>query len=192
MGAYFILYPRAKVLTLVPILIIPFFFEIPAYFFLGFWLLMQFLNAAASYGAATGIAWWAHIGGFIFGIIFLKLLRLLPDTGASRIISKATVKKHSPRLQVIRPINLDHNDPDLYDTIDVLPSEAFRGTQKVVNVPWGFQKRLIKVTVPPGTEEGRKLRLKGQGRLMPDGRRGDLLLKVRFRNTIRRAEPVRP
>jgi len=182
MGAYFILYPRAKVLTLVPILIIPLFFEIPAYFFLGFWFLLQFLNAAAGHGAAGGIAWWAHIGGFIFGIIFLKLFRILPDTGASRMISKATAKKHTDRLQVIRPVNLDSEDPNLYGTIEVTPSEALRGTRKIVNIPWGFQKRLIKVTVPAGIEEGGKLKLRGQGRLMSDGRQGNLLLKVNFRN----------
>lgn len=181
MGAYFILYPRAKILTLVPIIIIPLFFEIPAYFFLGFWFLLQFLNATAGHGTAGGIAWWAHIGGFIFGIIFLKLFRILPDTGVSRMISKATAKKHTERLQVIRPVYLDSDDPNLYGTVEVTSREARRGTRKMVNIPWGFQKRLIKVTVPPGIEEGAKLRLKGQGRLLPNGRQGDLFLKVVFR-----------
>ncbi|RUA01000.1 MAG: rhomboid family intramembrane serine protease [Deltaproteobacteria bacterium] len=178
MGAYFILYPRAKVLTLVPILIIPFFFEIPAYFFLGFWFLLQFFNATA--GSGAGIAWWAHVGGFIFGILFLKLFQRLPATGTSKIISRATEKKRTSRLQVIRPVYLDGNDPNLYGTIDLSSSEARRGTRKIVNIPWGAQKRLIKVVVPEGTGEGSILRLNGQGRLMPDGRRGDLLLKVNF------------
>ncbi|MEA3230741.1 MAG: rhomboid family intramembrane serine protease, partial [Thermodesulfobacteriota bacterium] len=180
MGAYFILYPRAKVLTLVPIIFIPLFFEIPAYFFLGFWFLLQFLNATAGHGTAGGIAWWAHIGGFIFGIIFLKLSMMLPDTGASRMISKATEKKHTARLQVIHPAHVDGDDPNLYGTVEVTPLEAQRGTRKMVNIPWGFQKRLIKVIVPTGIEEGGKLRLRGQGRLMPDGRQGDLFLKVVF------------
>jgi len=183
MGAYFILFPRSKVLTLVPIVIIPLFFEIPAYFFLGFWFFLQFLNAAAGHGAAGGIAWWAHIGGFIFGIIFLKLFQVLPDTGASKMISKATEKKHTHRLQIIRPVNLDNEDPNLYGTIEVTSSEAKQGSRKMVNIPWGFQKRLIKVTIPAGIAEGAKLRLKGQGRLMPNGRQGDLLLKVALRPT---------
>ena len=183
MGAYFILFPRSKVLTLVPIVIIPLFFEIPAYFFLGFWFFLQFLNAAAGHGAAGGIAWWAHIGGFIFGIIFLKLFQLLPDTGASKMISKATEKKHTHRLQIIRPVNLDNEDPNLYGTILVTSSEAKQGSRKMVNIPWGFPKRLIKVTIPAGIAEGAKLRLKGQGRLMPNGRQGDLLLKVALRPT---------
>ena len=184
MGAYFILYPRAKVLTLVPIIIIPLFFEIPAYFFLGFWFLLQFLNATIGHGAAGGIAWWAHIGGFIFGIIFLKLFRMFPDTGATRMITRATAKNHTDRLQVIRPVQADAHDPNLYGIIEVTPEEAFRGTMKIVNIPWGFQKRLIRVAVPAGIEAGKQLRLKAQGRLMPDGQRGDLLLKVNFRSNL--------
>lgn len=180
MGAYFILYPRARILTLVLILIV----EIPAYFFLGFWFLMQFFSATASSGTGGGIAWWAHIGGFIFGVLLLKLFDQLPHTGASSVISNATIKKHSDRLQVIRPIPADARDPNLYGTLEVTPLEALRGAVKIVNIPWGFQKRLIKVTVPAGIEAGNQLRLKGQGKLMPDDRRGDLLLQVNFRSNL--------
>ncbi len=184
MGAYFILYPGAKVLTLIPILIIPFFFEIPAYFFLGFWFLLQFFNATAGPGGGGGIAWWAHIGGFLFGIIFLKISQAIPRTGASKAIARATARKRTDRLQVIRPAHPGGNDPNLYSTIDVTPQEALRGTQKIVNIPWGGQKRLLKVIVPAGIDGGHDLRLKGQGRLMPDGRRGDLLLKVRLSDPV--------
>ena len=45
MGAYFILHPRSKILTLIPIFFIPYFIEIPAYVFLGFWFVLQFINA---------------------------------------------------------------------------------------------------------------------------------------------------
>ncbi len=72
MGAYFILHPRARILTLIPIFFIPYFLEIPASFFLGIWFVLQFINAAGSHGQASGVAWWAHIGGFVFGILFLK------------------------------------------------------------------------------------------------------------------------
>ena len=48
MGAYFILHPRSRILTLIPIIFIPYFMEIPAYFFLGLWFLLQFINAAGS------------------------------------------------------------------------------------------------------------------------------------------------
>ncbi|MEA1991010.1 MAG: rhomboid family intramembrane serine protease, partial [Thermodesulfobacteriota bacterium] len=97
MGAYFILYPRAKVLTLVPIFFFIQFIEIPAFVFLGFWIFFQFLSAASS-AQAGGIAWWAHIGGFIFGIIFLKLFQLLPGMHTGRKSGNLTKKRTSRRL----------------------------------------------------------------------------------------------
>ncbi len=52
--------------------------EIPAFFFLGFWFLIQFLSGAATIGRTSalsgGVAWWAHIGGFLVGMLLLKLL----------------------------------------------------------------------------------------------------------------------
>jgi membrane associated rhomboid family serine protease len=72
LGAYLVLFPGARVLTLVPIL---FFFqlvELPAVIFLGFWFVMQFFSGAMSLAAGDqqmgGTAWWAHIGGFAAGI----------------------------------------------------------------------------------------------------------------------------
>ncbi|HEY3885346.1 MAG TPA: rhomboid family intramembrane serine protease [Vicinamibacterales bacterium] len=73
MGAYFVLYPQSRVLTVIFIL---FFFdlvEIPAIFFLGFWFLMQLLSGVGSLGvrnaSAGGVAFWAHIGGFGAGLV---------------------------------------------------------------------------------------------------------------------------
>jgi len=67
MGAYIILYPRARVLTLVFIFFVP----IPAFIILGYWFLLQFLAGVSSVGAAAtgGVAWWAHIGGFLLGML---------------------------------------------------------------------------------------------------------------------------
>ena len=59
MGAYFLLYPKARILTVIPIIIFPWFVEIPAFIFLGVWFLIQFINAAGT-GAGSGIAWWAE------------------------------------------------------------------------------------------------------------------------------------
>jgi membrane associated rhomboid family serine protease len=75
MGAYFLFYPRARVITLIPLFIFPWFVEIPAILFLGFWFITQLWSGVmaltmASGQAAGGIAWWAHIGGFVFGLIF--------------------------------------------------------------------------------------------------------------------------
>ncbi len=75
MGAYVVLYPRARVQTLIPIFIFIQFIEIPAFFFLGFWVLLQFFQGTASLMSADsgGVAWWAHLGGFVFGAVFVKL-----------------------------------------------------------------------------------------------------------------------
>jgi len=182
MGAYMILYPHSKVLTLIPIIFIPWFVEIPAFFFLGFWFVMQFINAAASQGGVGGIAWWAHVGGFVFGIIFLKILHTVPESSFSDKMRRLTTKRKTERLQVIRPVG-PGNDPHLYGTIAITSFEALAGTSKLVNIPWGFQKRMIRVTVPAGTKAGSKLRLAGLGKIMPDGQRGDLFLKVNITTT---------
>jgi membrane associated rhomboid family serine protease len=71
LGAYFLLFPRARVLTLLPIFFLIQFIEVPAYFFLGFWFLMQFFSGALSIGVEAsggGVAWWAHVGGFVTGM----------------------------------------------------------------------------------------------------------------------------
>ncbi len=178
MGAYFLLYPKSKILTLIPIIIIPWFVEIPAFFFLGIWFLMQFLNATASAGAGGGIAWWAHIGGFIFGMLFLKLFEALPNVGATRQVRRMTARKHAHRFQVVRPMQPSATDADMRSTVIVSAYEALVGARKMVSISSGFQRRMFRVNVPPGVKNGTTLRLKGQGRTRPDGSRGDLFLQV--------------
>lgn len=77
LGAYMINFPRARVLTLVPILFFVTTAEIPAVFFLAFWFLLQLASGVASLGVPTsgGVAWWAHIGGFVAGAFLISLLR---------------------------------------------------------------------------------------------------------------------
>ncbi len=76
LGAYFMLFPLARVVTLVPIVIWPLFIEVPAFFFLGFWFLSQLLSGglAAAGVASEAIAWWAHIGGFVAGVLAHRAL----------------------------------------------------------------------------------------------------------------------
>lgn len=81
LGAYFLFYPRARILTFVPVFILPWIIPIPAAVFLGLWFASQFFSgvlALATPGgqAAGGIAWWAHVGGFLFGLIAGRLLTL--------------------------------------------------------------------------------------------------------------------
>lgn len=74
MGAYLILYPFARVRTMVFFLLITF-IDIPAFVFLVIWFLFQLLFA----GAQTGIAWLAHVGGFIIGILLIKFMQRRPN-----------------------------------------------------------------------------------------------------------------
>lgn len=81
MGAYIIRFPRAKILTLVPLFIIMTTFRVPAIFFLGFWFVQQAFYSALSLGATAdmgsgGVAYLAHAGGFVFGAILGPLLGL--------------------------------------------------------------------------------------------------------------------
>lgn len=68
MGAYLVFYPRAKVKTLVIIIFFITIVDIPAVVFLVFWFLLQFLNGTVA--SQQGVAWWAHIGGFIAGAAY--------------------------------------------------------------------------------------------------------------------------
>ncbi len=67
MGAYILLFPRARILTLVLIFLVP----LPAFIILGYWFVLQFAAGVSSFGAAAtgGVAWWAHIGGFLAGLL---------------------------------------------------------------------------------------------------------------------------
>lgn len=77
LGAYFILYPRARVITLVPIFILPWIVEIPALVYLGFWFMSQLFNGVLAIAVGSqsfgGIAWWAHAGGFLAGTLLVGL-----------------------------------------------------------------------------------------------------------------------
>ena len=72
-----VMFPKARVLTLVPMGFYTQMRELPALLVLGFWFVLQFFSGVASLGArseSAGIAFWAHIGGFVAGIILGKLL----------------------------------------------------------------------------------------------------------------------
>ncbi|HSW35574.1 MAG TPA: rhomboid family intramembrane serine protease [Candidatus Limnocylindrales bacterium] len=71
LGAYLLLFPRARVLTFIP----PFFFFIfwlPAPIYLGYWVVLQFIYAMIE---VQGVAWWAHIGGFLLGMVLVLIVR---------------------------------------------------------------------------------------------------------------------
>jgi hypothetical protein len=79
LGAYMVTFPRARVVTIVPLFIFIQIIELPAVVVLGFWFVIQFFNGAVSITASAsgaGVAWWAHIGGFAAGVIILYTIRI--------------------------------------------------------------------------------------------------------------------
>jgi membrane associated rhomboid family serine protease len=78
LGAYLVLFPTARILTLIPILFFPFIVEIPAVVFLGIWFASQFFSGTLSLISTQyyeGVAWWAHVGGFVAGIVLLPAFK---------------------------------------------------------------------------------------------------------------------
>lgn len=80
LGAYLVTYPRVRVLTGIPVFVFIHLVELPAWMLLGLWFLLQFLSGAAAIGAshvsAGGVAWWAHIGGFVSGMALMAVLKI--------------------------------------------------------------------------------------------------------------------
>ncbi len=77
LAAYMVLFPRARVLTLVPIFFFIRLMYLPAFFFIGAWFLLQLLSAMYSAGG-SGVAFFAHVGGFLAGLVLVRLLRRRP------------------------------------------------------------------------------------------------------------------
>jgi len=82
LGAYMRLFPFSNVLILIPIIFIPFFFPLPAFIYIALWFVMQVVQGLGStlVPQAGGIAWWAHIGGFLAGMLLVPLLCCAPRT----------------------------------------------------------------------------------------------------------------
>ncbi|HPU83947.1 MAG TPA: rhomboid family intramembrane serine protease [Candidatus Latescibacteria bacterium] len=78
LGAYLVCFPRARIATFLPVLFMPFVFEFPASLVLGSWFLIQLFSgtaaAAVPADAGGGVAWWAHVGGFVVGMVSIRLL----------------------------------------------------------------------------------------------------------------------
>jgi membrane associated rhomboid family serine protease len=78
MGAYIVLFPRARIFTMILIFFFPFFVELSAFFYIGYWFLIQLFAGTISFAAQAtqgGVAWWAHVGGFVAGIVLVLLFR---------------------------------------------------------------------------------------------------------------------
>ena len=102
LGAYLVLHPKAKVLTLVAY----FAFRMPAFVVLGVWIGLQVFNATASGGGGGGIAWWAHIGGFAAGAALIFLFK------DEKLLAKHPYRGWHPRRQpteLWRKVRDDHS-----------------------------------------------------------------------------------
>lgn len=104
LGGYTLLYPRARVALVQPIFFFPFVFHLPALVFTGLWFAFQVLGGAAEFGAAPGnaggIAWWAHVGGFLAGLGLVRALgryRPLPPYTATAMPPPAGPGPARPR-----------------------------------------------------------------------------------------------
>ncbi len=75
LGAYLLLYPHAQVLTLIPLGIFTRLMYIPAGIVLGLWFVFQLISGSLSGGAGGGVAWWAHVGGFVAGMVLVGLFK---------------------------------------------------------------------------------------------------------------------
>ena len=77
LGAYMLFFPRARVIVLILLVFIPWFIEVPSVLFIGIWFVSQLYSGVLSLtqqsGVWGGVAWWAHIGGFIFGLLMARL-----------------------------------------------------------------------------------------------------------------------
>jgi hypothetical protein len=80
MGGFFVLFPKARVISVVPIVVVPVIVRVPAFFYLLFWIGMNVINAlkemqlSLSGAESAGVAWWAHIGGFAIGMVYAGIL----------------------------------------------------------------------------------------------------------------------
>jgi membrane associated rhomboid family serine protease len=86
LGAYFLLFPHARIIAMIPIFFWPFFFEVPAVTYLFVWYISQLFSGtleALGPQSVGGVAWWAHVGGFVFGMALHRLF-LLPERRRGR------------------------------------------------------------------------------------------------------------
>lgn len=103
LGAYVLLFPRARVLTLIPIVIYPLFVHLPSVVFIGFWFVSQLLNGTISTiaGNVGGVAWWAHIGGFVAGLVLVRWFVQRP-----RMIATSVERRLPPTIDLSTGLSL--------------------------------------------------------------------------------------
>lgn len=102
LGAYFVTYPHARVRCLVFVFIIFLFVDLPAIAVLGIWMAGQVIQGLGAFHLEIdgGVAWWAHIGGFLFGMLIMPLLTwVIPDTTYQSVLKQERSFHFDPRRQ---------------------------------------------------------------------------------------------
>ena len=85
MGAYVLLYPRTRIRTLLVVILFITFVDLPAWIFLGYWFLIQLLSGSVqSVVGGGGVAFWAHVGGFVAGVVMIPFFRVKELVDAKR------------------------------------------------------------------------------------------------------------
>ncbi|MCW4019746.1 MAG: rhomboid family intramembrane serine protease [Candidatus Bathyarchaeota archaeon] len=103
LGSYLLLYPQSRIRTLVYFVYIITFASIPAYYYLGFWFLYQLLMGFGELlGAFSAVAFWAHIGGYVYGMIIVKMLNIKPRKPLSALKERPVTPIAAPL--VVRPL----------------------------------------------------------------------------------------
>ena len=92
LGAYIVNYPKAKVLVLIPLGFFSQIVRVPAIFVLGIWFLLQFVSSALSGSSGGGVAYGAHIGGFVFGAIAILFFNRQPKLNVAEKKLKSKTK----------------------------------------------------------------------------------------------------
>jgi len=100
MGAYMVLYPRVRVYTAIVLVVIIRIVPLPAWSLLLFWFILQLASGAVTLGgAASGVAFWAHIGGFVAGLTFVKLFeksKLVRAKREHRVLTREEMSRWDP------------------------------------------------------------------------------------------------
>jgi membrane associated rhomboid family serine protease len=114
LGGYFMLFPRAHVLVLVPIGFFITTLRVPAVVVLGLWFVLQFVNSAMTVGQAGGVAYWAHIGGFLAGVVLIVPFRnkAFPLFGGHRNRPRAAQPPHRSQRPPGEPSSPDRKRRD--------------------------------------------------------------------------------
>ena len=178
MGAYLILFPGARIITLIPIFFIPYFIEIPAVVFLGIWFLIPVLLRIPV--GARGRGRYRLVGPHR-GVCVRDDRRQAVLASSRQPYRRKARRDLRAQLHAAASANPAPGGETTTwistGSVVITSKEARNGTRKMISVPGDAARRTFMVTIPPETESGTRIRLAGLGRKEGD-RSGDIYLKI--------------